>query len=143
MDQACPECGAAWVNETTCQDCFHQMLFWENEYPGYGEVHHLLVLCYHLQHPSLYSAEGLVEARRLLTAFVAEGATPEEVRRQNRAKVSSDKRTWKIKATAVSQGSYRQPINWPLTAVDVVNNGPDHYCATVRQWAQSIHELLG
>jgi hypothetical protein len=41
MTQKCPECGASWDDEATCQDHFHQMLFWENEYPDYGaEVHH-------------------------------------------------------------------------------------------------------
>jgi len=142
MDQACPECGAPLTDERTCQEYFHQLLFWENEYPEYGEVHHLLVLCYHLQHPSLYSPEGLAEAQRLLTAFVAKGATTEDIRWRNRDRVSSDKRTWKIKATAVSYGLYPQPIHWPRTAVDVVNGGADHYCANVRQWAQSIHEIL-
>lgn len=67
---ACPECGAAWVGQKMCQDDFHQMLFWEAENPAYGEVHHLMVLCYHLQHPSLYSPEGLTEARKLLAEFV-------------------------------------------------------------------------
>lgn len=52
--QRCAECGAAWTNGQTCEDHFHQMLFWEAENPRAGaEVHHLMVLCYHLQHPSL------------------------------------------------------------------------------------------
>lgn len=42
----CPECGAAWQNEQTCQDHFHQLLAWEAEYPDKTlAVHHLLVLC--------------------------------------------------------------------------------------------------
>ena len=72
--QRCPECGASWTNGQTCDDYFHQMLFWEVENPGDGaEVHHLMVLCYHLQHPSLYSPAGLSEARRLLAEFVERG----------------------------------------------------------------------
>ena len=55
----CSECGETLADGRTCADDFHQLLFWENERPELGEVHHLLVLCYHLQHPSLYSAEGL------------------------------------------------------------------------------------
>ncbi len=27
--QVCAECGAAWQEGKTCQDHFHQMLFWE------------------------------------------------------------------------------------------------------------------
>jgi len=43
----CPECGAAWEAGQTCARHFHQLLFWEAEFPGDGaEVHHLMVLCY-------------------------------------------------------------------------------------------------
>jgi hypothetical protein len=138
----CPECGAVWGAEQTCEDSFHQMLFWEAEYPAYGEVHHLTVLCYHLQHPSLYSPEGLNEARRLLVELVEHGAAPAEVRQRNRARVDSSKRDWKIKATATSHGSYDRVIDWPLTAADVVAGGTDHYCDNVRRWAQSINEAF-
>ncbi len=56
----CPECETPWTNGHTCQGSFYQMLGWESERPSVlGEVHHLMVLCYHLQHPSLYSPEGL------------------------------------------------------------------------------------
>jgi hypothetical protein len=119
------------------------LLFWEAEYPAYGaEVHHLMVLCYHLQHPSLYSPEGLQEARRLLVEFVEKGVSPTEVRKSIRDRVDSSKRTWKIKATTTSHGSYQRAIAWPMTAADVVAGGPDNYCANVRAWAKSIDETL-
>ncbi len=140
--QKCPECGARWKEGETCETDFHQMLFWEAEYPTYGEVHHLTVLCYHLQHPSLYSPDGLKEARRLLAEFVEHGTSPVEVRKNNRDHVDSSKRTWKIKATATAQGSYDQLIHWPLTAADVVAGGSDHYCDNVRAWARSINDTL-
>jgi len=85
----CSECGAVLQDEKTCQDHFYQMLFWENEYPGYGEVHHLTVLCYHLQHPSLYSPEGLSGGIQLLADFVERGVTPEDSRKRSRAAVDS------------------------------------------------------
>ncbi len=141
--QHCPECGAVWSLDQTCETYFHQMLFWEAEYPAYGaEVHHLAVLCYHLQHPSLFSPDGLREARRLLREFVEHGAAPAEVRQQNRARVDSGRRDWKIKATATSHGSYDRALAWPLTAADVVAGGSDHYCDNVRAWAQAINETL-
>ena len=141
--QHCPECGADWSGEQTCETYFHQMLFWEAEYPAFGaEVHHLTVLCYHLQHPSLFSSDGLKEARRLLLEFVERGAAPAAVRQQNRTRVDSGRRDWKIKATATSQGSYDRTIPWPLTAADVVAAGSDHYCDNVRAWAQAIVETL-
>jgi Family of unknown function (DUF5946) len=64
------------------------MLFWENENPGYGQVHHLMVLSYHLQHPSLYSPEGLSAAIHLLTDFWERGVPTEEVRKRNRRQSS-------------------------------------------------------
>jgi hypothetical protein len=138
----CPECGAAWKDGETCETYFHQMLFWEVEYPAYGEVHHLTVLCYYLQHPSLYSPEGLNEARRLLVEFVEHGASPVEVRKRNRAQVDSRQRDWKITATATSHGSYDQVVAWQMTAADVVAGGADRYCDNVRRWAQLINQAL-
>lgn len=136
----CPECGAVWADDESCETYFHQMLFWEAEQPALGEVHHLMVLCYHLHHPSLYSPEGLIEARRLLAEFVEHGASPSEMRKRHQARVDSGRRDWKITATATSHGSYDPPIHWPMTAADVVADGADHYCDNVRQWAQAIDE---
>lgn len=140
--QTCPECGATEAEENTCQDRFHQMLVWEFENPGYGEVHHLMVLCYHLQHPHLYSPEGLSGAMRLLTDFVAHGLSPEKVRKYNRARVDSSTRTWKIKGTPASHSVYDPPVQWTLTSASVIENGVDNYCASVRTWARSVYETL-
>lgn len=65
--QTCPECGAVWQDGRTCQEYFHQMLYWEAEDPSLGEVHRLSVLCNYLQHPSLYSLEGLEQAKSFFT----------------------------------------------------------------------------
>jgi hypothetical protein len=86
----CPECGAPWQVGLTCADCFHQMLYWENENPLLGAVHHLMVLAYHLQHPSLYSPEGLAYSLQLLADFLKHDLTPEQARKQNRFVVSSE-----------------------------------------------------
>ena len=143
MASTCPECGAPWKDGQTCQDYFHQMLFWEAENPAYGaEVHHLLVLCYHLQHPSLYSPDGLNEARRLLQEFVERGTSPAEVRRRNRVHVDSGRRDWKITGTPTAHGSYDLPVQWTLTAADVIAGGAEHYCDNVRAWAQAINNTL-
>ena len=92
----CSECNNPLTDSLTCQEHFHQLLFWENEVPEYGEVHHLTVLCYHLQHPSLYSPEGLAYARKLLADFLVHGLSPADVRRQNKDQVDSGKRQLKI-----------------------------------------------
>jgi hypothetical protein len=113
------------------------MLFWEAENPRFGaEVHHLMVLCYHLQHPSLYSPAGLNEARRLLEEFVERNTSPAEVRQRNRTRLDSSQRDWKIKGTGAAHGSYADAIVWKMTAADVVASGSENYCDNVRLWAQ-------
>ncbi len=140
--QFCPECGTEWRDEKTCQDHFHQMLAWEWEYPGYWEVHHLMVLCYHLQHPSLYSPEGLSYGIQLLKTFVKDGTAPQEVRQRNSATVSSHERTWKITGTPAAHGAYDPPIQWTFTAAKVIANGADSYCESVQAWARSMYGTL-
>jgi hypothetical protein len=138
----CPECGTVLPEGQTCRDHFDQMLYWEAEDPALGVVHHLMVLCYHLQHPSLYSPKGLTFSRQLLTDFVEHGVSTEEVRRRNRTVVDSGNRKWKITGTPTSYGVYDRPIHWTMTAADVVAAGIENYREMVRTWAQSVHEAL-
>lgn len=140
--QTCPECGAIWQEGQTCQDYFYQMLAWEHEKPGNWAVHHLTVLCYHLQHPSLYSPEGLRYGIGLLEDFVGRGLLPEQVRKQHRAAVDSSQRAWKITGRPDSYGAYDRPVHWTMTAANVIENGIDNYCDSVRAWARSMHESL-
>ncbi len=139
---ACPECGATWLDGLTCQDHFHQMLAWENEFSALWEVHHLLVLCYHLQHPSLYSPEGLAGARELLDDFVLRGKTTAEVRQRNRAALDSGTRTFKIQGSPGAQGAYPQRPPWTLTTPDMTSGGPDAYIENVRAWAAAVLKAL-
>jgi hypothetical protein len=126
------------LNGGTCQDDFYQMLYWEAEDPARGEVHHLMVLCYHLQHPSLYSPEGLSYAQGLLEDFVVRGIAPAEVRQRQRVTVASDQRTWKITARPDAHGAYDRTIAWTMTAADVIAGGADAYCDNVRLLARSV-----
>lgn len=142
MNQHCPTCGAALPDGTTCENHFHQMLFWESENPALGIVHHLMVLCYHLQHPHLYSVEGLAEGKRLLIAFVQDDISTEEIRRRNRGKLDSGSRSWKVTARPDSWGAYSHPVQWTMTAADVVAGGADGYVDSVRAWAKSVLDAL-
>jgi hypothetical protein len=142
MAQHCPECGAELRAGRACVDDFHQLLAWESEFPPLGEVHHLMVLAYHLQHPSLYSPQGLAEARKLLDQFVGQGASPQDVRRRNRAKLNSSNRDWKITGRPGARGSYGRDMPWTMRAADVVAGGPEHYIDNVRTWALGIREVL-
>lgn len=138
----CPACGAGWPENQTCQDAFHQMLFWENEFPALGEVHHLAELCYHIQHPHLYSPQGLRFSIQLLRDFVEHNASPQQVRRDSREQVDSTRRDWKITGTPTAQGAFAHPVHWRITAPQVISDGAKNYCAAVRAWAQSILEDL-
>lgn len=135
---ACDECGAPRTDGRTCQDYFQQMLFWENEDPARGVVHHLMVLCYYLQHPSLYSAAGLAHGRKLLADFVVHGKSAEEVRRASRERVDSGNRQWSVTARPDDQGAYERPVAWRMTAADVVAGGPEVYVRNVRVWSESV-----
>lgn len=134
----CPECGASWADGSTCSDHFHRMLYWESEDSTRWAVHHLMVLCYHLQHPSLYSAEGLAGARQLLADFVANGLSPEAARRRDRELVASNRREWSITARDGNRGAYERPVVWTMTAGDVVIGGATNYVENVRLWAASV-----
>jgi Family of unknown function (DUF5946) len=138
----CDECGAALEAGQSCQDHFHQMLYWEAEDPPRGVVHHLMVLCYHMQHPSILSQEWLDGAKGLLEDFVVRGVTPAEIRKRDSAKLDSGKRTYKIKGTPDHHGSYAQPVAWSMTAADVVAAGAERYVERVRAWAERMYENL-
>lgn len=138
----CPECQANLPAGQTCQDHFHQMLFWETEDPANGEVHHLAVLCYHLQHPHLYSPAGLRQARHLLTEFVVHHQPPQQARRANRRRVDSGRREWKITARPGQAGGYARPVAWTLHAAEVVAGGIENYRANVRRWAEAVYADL-
>jgi hypothetical protein len=117
------------------------MLFWEMANPGF-DVHHLMVLCYNLQHPSLYSPEGLNGAKQLLVDFLERGLTPNMVRQRDRGKLDSGKRDFKITGTPASHGVYAHPVTWAMTTTDVITSGVIAYCDSVRAWARSVHEAL-
>jgi hypothetical protein len=140
--QTCPECGAIRLDGGACQGDFYQMLYWEAEEPARGEVHHLMVLCYHLQHPGLYSPDGLRHALGLLKDFVVYNVSPAEVRQRNRDKIASDQRMWKVTARPDAHGAYDRPIAWTMTAADVVAGGADRYCDNVRLWARSVYAAV-
>jgi hypothetical protein len=138
----CPECGCRLVPETDCEEYFHQMLFWENERAENGEVHHLAVLCYYLQHPSRYSQEGLEYAQQLLLDFIEKGISPQAVRRSKREQVDSGKRGWKVTARPGDGGVYAHPPSWTVNAADVVAGGIDGYRQSVRAWAAAMLEAI-
>lgn len=135
MSSTCPQCGAKLPAATTCQDVFDACLLKEMEAAAYGAVHHLSVPSYILQH-NVYSAEGWLNARELLSQFAHRGLRPSEARRRNRIRLDSGRRSWSLirgpKLPGVEQ------IRWTFTVADVRLDTAEHYCADVWRWADSI-----
>lgn len=133
----CPECGAPWADDQTCVDHFHLLGFWELDQQLY-DVHPLMVVSYHLQHPSLYSSRGLADAMDLLVAFAEQGVPPQSVRRTLSGRVDSGVRTYKIRGAAGDHGAYGHPVRWAMRVTDVTAAGIERYYDSVRVWAASI-----
>lgn len=138
----CPECGANWKNVSSCQDFFHQLLYWEAENPVNGTVHHLMVLSYYIQHPSLYSMNGLKWGVKLLKEFVKKEVSPGQARQRMHIGVDSGNRKWKIRGTDDSYGGYNNPVQWELTIEDVIRRSEAVYRQSVQSWAESILDSL-
>ena len=131
----CPQCGARLAPGETCRDRFNRGQVNEIEQPARYAVHHLSVPSYMLQH-NVYSREGWLDAREGLRQFVEEGLEPAEVRRRNRIRLDSGRRSWSVTRGPKLPGV--DDIRWTFTVADVRLDTPEHYCADVRRWAESV-----
>lgn len=138
---ACEACGASRLGGRSCEDDFHTLLGWEHERAELRQQHHLLVLTYHLQHPHLYSPEGLAYARRMLADFLV-GMSSAAARARAQAVLGSDRRGWKLTATPTSYGSYASRPYYPLTIADVVDAGIDAAAEQVERWSRATQAAL-
>jgi len=139
----CHECGAPLNNVKECRDYLNEMIKWDFEdFTGVGQVHHLTVLCYNLQHPSNYSPKGLEEAKNSLKNFILNPNSFKEHDMSNRNNLASNMRDWKIIGTVESHGTYPLKPSWKILASDVVMGGLNNYVGNVKKWAQSVLESL-
>ena len=134
---SCPLCGAKYVAGGQCSERFEKCLAKDYEDPAYGAVHHLIVLCYMMQHAG-YSKAGWFEARDLLRKFVVENASPVEVRQRNAKRFANEQRDWYVR----DENDWGQlaEIEWELTIADVSLNTAVEYCASAMRWAKSVLE---
>jgi hypothetical protein len=58
------------VEGKTCREAFEELISREFQDPICGQVHHLTVLCYDLQHPQQFTREALEWSRAGLQAAV-------------------------------------------------------------------------
>jgi hypothetical protein len=131
----CPQCGAPLTPGETCRDRFNLGQAHEMEDPANFAVHHLSVPSYMLQH-NVYSREGWLNAREGLRQFVEDGLVPADARRRNRIRLDSGHRSWSVTRGPKLPGVER--IHWTFTVADVRLDTPEHYCADVRRWAESV-----
>jgi len=132
----CPNCGVVLPSGETCQERFERCLVKDYEHPTtYGAVHHLVVACYMLQHNE-YSREGWLATRNMVDQAIHAGIDPQSLRKQNRWKLDSGHRQWKIiggaKITEVKQ------IVWTKTIADMRLDSADIYCEDAKRWAISL-----
>ena len=133
---ACPQCGAVYPAGESCRERFERCLALEFEQPeSYGSVHHLTVATYMLQHNS-YSRTAWLDTRQGLAQFVREGLSPQAARQQNRARLDSGRRSWRI--TRGEKLGEVAELHWTRTLADVRLEDARQYCADVRQWAAAL-----
>jgi len=134
MASVCPQCGATFPGDETCEGWFTGGQVKEGDDQAYYAVHRLSVACYMLQH-NAYSREGWPITRDLLAQFIA-GLTPQEARRRMRHTLDSGNRTFSLTRGPKFDGV--EHIVWNRTIADVRLDTADHYCADVRAWATSV-----
>jgi hypothetical protein len=131
----CPECGAP---DNDCETRYHECLVKEFTDPDYGSVHHLTVTAYMLQHSSKLTEEGWLFERNLLREFLIDHKSPSRIRKQNRDKLDSGKRVFKI--TSKDDLPKISRTRWKKTILDVRLEEADAYCSDVTAWALAVLE---
>ncbi len=143
QEELCPECGAPIRGVSECNDYLNEMIRWDfQDFLGVGQIHHLTVLSYNLQHPRVYSPKGLEDAKDSLREFLAHPEAFREHDARNREKLASNVRDWKIAGTAEDHAEYSSQPEWTMRASDVVEAGLPRYVENVKKWARSIQHSL-
>lgn len=141
----CSECGANLTGtDKTCRMILDEMVLWDFEdYLEAGHVHLLTLLCYNLQHPSLYSRNGLEYGKGILVNTLAgDLATPDDRARRDAITSALDMRTLTIGASPEDTAAYIYPVAWSVTVSDVAAGGSQGYADRVRAWGRSIFTVL-
>ena len=139
----CHECGAPIDDGKECRDYLNEMIAWDfADFNGVGKIHHLTVLAYNLQHPSVYSQKGLENAKASLQEFILNPSSFQKHDKVNRKNLSSDVRDWKITGTLEDRGVYSMQPHWTILASDVVKDGLGAYVDNVKKWSESVLSAL-
>lgn len=126
-----------------CRDYLNEMITWDFEdFAGVGQIHHLTVLSYNLQHPRLYSSCGLENAKASLVDFLKNPTSYTEHGMRDREHLASDVRDWKVTGTTEDHGRYAGEPQWRMRASDVVAGGLANYIENVKKWSRSVLDAL-
>lgn len=134
MPHTCPQCGATYPADETCEDRYYAGQAREMTDAQFGAVHHLSIPCFMLQH-NRYSRDGWIGACQVLARFLS-GTTPAEARRQARQALASGNRTYSFTKGPKLPGV--ESIRWTRTIADVRLDTAEQYCADVRAWAEAV-----
>jgi hypothetical protein len=136
MPNTCPECGAIYADDLTCQSVFEEFLALEFTDPKYGAVHMLTIASYMIQH-GRYTDEALIWIEARLRDYLEKGIAIEEIREQAGKGTDQAQRAWKV--TRRPGDPPQAKIAWSLTIMDVVSKYQDaeSYCESVKQWARA------
>lgn len=139
----CPECGGELKGVESCREYLNEMIKWDFEdFLGVGQVHHLTVISYNLQHPTVFSQKGLEDAKSFLVEFVDKHISFEEQDLRNRARLASSVRDWKITGSEGDYGMYENKLVWTMTSTDVFHGGLENYVENVKKWNRSVYDVL-
>lgn len=139
----CSECGTRLQVGKECRDYFNQMLEWDFANPiVFGQVHHLTVLCYYLQHPSQYSVKGLKKAIHILQKVVENNLSDTDIYQEESDIFSSSNRNWSVTGSHNDFGKYTPEIKWTLTVSEIVKDGIAKYPQQVKEWSRAIYTDL-
>jgi hypothetical protein len=131
------------VEGKTCREAFEELIAREFQYPVCGQVHHLTVLCYDLQHPRQFTPQALAWSQDALRAAVEEGVSPVELRRRARQQFSRKNKPRVIKesspASFAEAGEKDKPaFRWRMTALDALGESAEGHNQRVEAWARSV-----
>jgi len=136
----CAICGADWRAGLTCEDAYHTLLAREFSDPMAGQVHHLTVICYMIQHDR-YSAAAAAWARDMLEKLVVRGLSVADLSAAARSIVHT-------KTTPIARDPNAPPLvqpthAWRMTVVDAGRavNAEEH-AVLVTTWARAVWDTI-
>lgn len=139
----CEECGAELPWTQSCDELLMQVSQWEQtDFPTRGAEHHLLVICWQLQHPSRFSTESLAWARESLRRAMIDGASLEELRAE--PEPAPPARSMPAPPPKyIRDGDVLRMQRRLGTLADVVTEGLEALPGSIRRWASVVLEQVG